>query len=137
MAATGTQELENGAEGESARGYAMLGATGLWPPPREVAYLHSARFTVADRAFQDAISDVVRRLASLQVEVSDPRQAHRFVSRDRHTALVVAALEGALPFEVRRAILSTAAAHPGLTIEETGDISASNARDRQASNDLR
>ena len=39
-AVTGTRTLPNGATGESARGIAVMGQQGLWPP-REYAYLHS------------------------------------------------------------------------------------------------
>lgn len=136
MAATGTQTIENGAVGESARGYDMLDATGLWAPPREVAYLHSATLTVTDPEFRATIADVARRLGTQQVQVTTPLQDRRYISRDRHSALVVASLTGALPREVRNTILAAAPAHPAVMIEETGDITASNARDRQTSDDL-
>ncbi|HLB18298.1 MAG TPA: hypothetical protein VK613_04115, partial [Gaiellaceae bacterium] len=45
MVATGTKTLQNGAVGESARGYDMLDKNNLWPPPREIAFLHSATLT--------------------------------------------------------------------------------------------
>ena len=137
MVATGTESLQNGAVGESARGYRMLEATGIWPPPREVAYLHSDTLTVGDPAFRTAVEDVVKRLRPLQVDVASPLDEKRYVSRDRHSALVVASLTGALPQEVRRAVLAAAPANPAMTIEETGDISAGQARDRQTSNDLK
>jgi uncharacterized membrane protein YdfJ with MMPL/SSD domain len=136
MIATGTQSLQNGAVGESARGYSMLEATGIWPPPREVAYLHSDRLTVEDPPFRAAVEDIVRRLRPLPVEVANPFDQKRYVSRDRHSALVVASLRGALPDEVRRTVLAAVPAHPALTIEETGDITAGQARDRQTNNDL-
>jgi RND superfamily putative drug exporter len=136
MVATGTQTIENGAVGESARGYDMLDATGLWAPPREVAYLHSATLTVTDPEFRATIADVARRLGTQQVQVTTPLQDSRYISRDRHSALVVASLTGALPREVRSTILAAAATHPAVMIEETGDITASNARDRQTSDDL-
>ena len=60
MIATGTKSLENGAIGESARGYTMLDENRLWPPPREVAYLHSDTLRTSDPAFHAAIRDVVR-----------------------------------------------------------------------------
>jgi RND superfamily putative drug exporter len=136
MVATGTQTIENGAVGESARGYDMLDAKGLWAPPREVAYLHSATLTVSDPEFRATIADVARRLGTQQVQVTTPLEDRRYISRDRHSALVVASLTGALPREVRSTILAAAPAHPAVMIEETGDITASNARDRQTSDDL-
>ena len=41
-AVTGTKTLDNGAVGESARGYAIMNEHGLWGPAREVAYVASA-----------------------------------------------------------------------------------------------
>jgi hypothetical protein len=54
MVATGTESLQNGAVGESARGYDMLDANNVWPYPREVAYLHSATLSVTDPSFRAA-----------------------------------------------------------------------------------
>jgi RND superfamily putative drug exporter len=136
MVATGTETLENGAVGESARGYQMLDANNLWPPPREIAYLHSTTLTVEDPAFRAAVTDVVRRLGSQDVQLTTPLQDPRLVSRDRHSALVVASLTGAYADQVRNTILAAAPAHPGLTIEETGDITASDAHDRSINDDL-
>jgi uncharacterized membrane protein YdfJ with MMPL/SSD domain len=136
MVATGTETLQNGAVGESARGYEMLDANNLWPPPREIGYLHSTTLTVDDPAFRAAVSDVVKRLGSQQVQIATPLQDPRLASRDRHSALVVATLTGAYADQVRNAILAAAPAHPDVTIEETGDITASDARDRSINNDL-
>jgi hypothetical protein len=45
---TGTKSLQNGAVGESARGYALMDRGQAWPPTREYAYVHPAdRGTVA------------------------------------------------------------------------------------------
>jgi uncharacterized membrane protein YdfJ with MMPL/SSD domain len=136
MVATGTETLQNGAVGESARGYEMLDANNLWPPPREIAYLHSTTLTVDDPAFRAAVTDVVRRLGSQPVQITTPLQDKQLVSRDRHSALVVASLTGGPAEDVRNAILTAAPKHPGVTIEETGDITASDARDRSINDDL-
>ncbi len=137
MVATGTETLQNGAVGESARGYELLDANNLWPPPREIGYLHSTTLTVDDPAFRAAVSDVVKRLGSQEVQITTPLQDARLVSRDRHSALVVATLTGAYADPVRNTILAAAApAHPDVTIEETGDITASDARDRSINDDL-
>ena len=136
MAATGTETLQNGAVGESARGYEMLDANNLWPPPREIGYLHSTTLTVDDPAFGAAVSDVVKRLGSQDVQITTPLQDPRLVPHDRHSALVVAILTGAYADQVRNTILAAAPAHPDVTIEETGDITASDARDRSINDDL-
>ena len=136
MVATGTETLQNGAVGESARGYELLDANNLWPPPREIGYLHSTTLTVDDPAFRAAVTDVVKRLGSQEVRITTPLQDARLVSHDRHSALVVATLTGAYADPVRNTILAAAPAHPDVTIEETGDITASDARDRSINDDL-
>jgi len=137
MVATGTKTLQNGAVGESARGYELMDANNLWPPPREIAYLHSATLTTADPAFRAAVADVVKRLGTQQVEIATPSQDRQLVSTDAHSALVVASLTGGSADQVRNTILAAAPAHPGVTIEETGDITASDARDRSTNSDLK
>ena len=42
-AISGTKTLDNGAVGESARGYAIMNEHRLWGPPRELAYLRARR----------------------------------------------------------------------------------------------
>ena len=137
MVSTGTKTLQNGAVGESARGYELMDANNLWPPPREIAYLHSATLTTADPAFRAAVADVVKRLGTQQVEIATPSQDRQLVSTDAHSALVVASLTGGSADQVRNTILAAAPAHPGVTIEETGDITASDARDRSTNSDLK
>jgi uncharacterized membrane protein YdfJ with MMPL/SSD domain len=129
--ATGTESLENGAVGESARGYTLLDRYALWPPPREVAFLHSDTLRTTDPRFRAAIRDVVRRIGADGVDVAPARS-----SRDEHSALVVATLHNISAEEVRSRVLSAAPAHPAVTIEETGDITASAASDKSTSSDL-
>ena len=136
MVATGTKTLQNGAVGESARGYDMLDKNNLWPPPREIAFLHSATLTARDPAFRAAINDVAKRLGSQQARITTPQQDRSLVSSDGHSALIVAALTGGSAEQVRNTILAAAPAYPGVTIEETGDITASDARDRSTNHDL-
>ena len=114
-----------------------MDANNLWPPPREIAYLHSATLTTADPAFRAAVADVVKRLGTQQVEIATPSQDRQLVSTDAHSALVVASLTGGSADQVRNTILAAAPAHPGVTIEETGDITASDARDRSTNSDLK
>ena len=136
MIATGTQSLNNGAVGESARGYDMLDHNALWPAPRELAYLHSSKLTATDAPFRAAITDVANRLAKEQVNLTTPLQDKQLVSRKGHSALVVASLVDANPARIRSEILSAAPAHPAVTIEETGDITAGDARDKSINDDL-
>jgi RND superfamily putative drug exporter len=131
LIATGTKSLENGAVGESGRGYAMLDENRLWPPPREVAYLHSDTLRTTHAAFRAAIRDVVRRIPTGGATVAEPRS-----SRDGHSALVVVTLLNISADAIHDVVLSAAPAHPAITIEETGDITASDASDKSKSDDL-
>jgi RND superfamily putative drug exporter len=103
-----------------------------WPPAREYGYLQSDTLPVGSPAFQRAIAAVRARL-----EVVAGNQISVRVSRDRHSALVVGAVSdyGALD-QARQAILDLQPSHPGITIAETGDISASDARDNVVNDDL-
>src|SRR5439155_12230227 len=59
------------------------------------------------------------------------------VSRDRHSALVVGLVQTAVSIDALRAsVLAAGAAHPQVTVGETGDISAHDARDRVVNRDL-
>src|SRR5437016_1270785 len=115
---TGTESLQNGAVGESARGYALMDQHQAWPPTREYGYLHSDRSTVDAQA----VGDVARRMrkglgTKPVVRVSD----------GGHSALVVGKVENRFPESFSASILAARPAHPGITIEETGDITASDA----------
>jgi uncharacterized membrane protein YdfJ with MMPL/SSD domain len=131
LVATGTKKLENGAIGESARGYTLLDRYQLWPPPREVAYLHSDSLRTTDPAFRAAIRDIVQRVDTGGVRIGAPQS-----SRDGHSAIVVATLLNTTAEQVRADVLAAAPAHPAVTIEETGDITASDASDRVVNDDL-
>ena len=60
----------------------------------------------------------------------------RLVSRDGHSALVVVSLGDVRASTVREAILAAQPAHPAITIEETGDITATDAVDHASSDNL-
>ena len=125
--ATGTKTLDNGAVGESARGYAIMNKHGLWGPGRELAYIHARRTPVP----ATAIRDIERRFTALGLK---PDSA---VSADRHSAVVSAELDRSVAIaRIRNAVGAAARAHPALTIEETGDVSADQARDRTVDRDL-
>jgi uncharacterized membrane protein YdfJ with MMPL/SSD domain len=126
-AISGTKTLDNGAVGESARGYAIMNEHRLWGPARELAYLHSSRAPIP----RPAIRDVERRFRALGLapEVK--------VSVDRRSAVVAVELERDVDVEhIRAAVAAAANAHPRLTIEETGDVSADQARNRTVDRDL-
>ena len=61
-AISGTKTLDNGAVGESARGYAIMNKHRLWGPARELAYLHARARACTDAS---AIRDVERRFRAL------------------------------------------------------------------------
>jgi uncharacterized membrane protein YdfJ with MMPL/SSD domain len=132
LAATGTQSLANGSVGESARGYSLMDQHQAWPPAREYGYLHSGTLRVDNGVFRRAISDVRERMG-----IAAAGQTSVRISGDRRSALVVGVISSYVPIDdLRAAILAARAAHPAITIDETGDISAHDARDRVVNNDL-
>jgi uncharacterized membrane protein YdfJ with MMPL/SSD domain len=126
-AISGTKTLDNGAVGESARGYAIMDKHSLWGPGRELAYLHAQRAPVP----RGAIRDVEQRFRALGLTPA------RKLSADGRSAVVSTPLTRDIPVEqIGAAVTAAARAHPHLTIEETGDISADQARNRTVDRDL-
>jgi uncharacterized membrane protein YdfJ with MMPL/SSD domain len=126
-AISGTKTLDNGAVGESAHGYAIMNKNRLWRPARELAYIHAQRAPVPT----SAIRDVERRFGALGLT------PERKLSADGRSAVVLAELTRQVPVErIREAVSGAARAHPRLTIEETGDVSAEQARNRTVDHDL-
>jgi len=126
-AISATKTLDNGAVGESARGYTIMNRHQLWGSPRELAYLHG-RDAPVSRA---AIRDIERRFRALG------RVSETNVSADGRSAVVAAAVTRQADIErIRAAVAAAARAHPELTIEETGEVSADQARDRTVDRDL-
>jgi uncharacterized membrane protein YdfJ with MMPL/SSD domain len=132
LIATGTKSLQNGAVGESARGYALLDEHRAWAPPHEWGYVHSPTLRAGNPAFESAVADVTQRMRNaLESEVVT------HVSADRHSVLVAGTVTRPVSIDALRAtVLDAGAAHPEVSIEETGDISASDARDRVINRDL-
>src|SRR6266508_344797 len=60
--ATGTDSLQNGAVGESARGYALMDEHQAYTPAREYAYVHSDALLADTPPFRAAVADVAARL---------------------------------------------------------------------------
>jgi uncharacterized membrane protein YdfJ with MMPL/SSD domain len=126
-AISGTKTLDNGAVGESARGYAIMNKHGLWGPGRELAYLRARRAPVP----RSAIGDVGKRFRALGL---GPQLK---LSADRRSAVVMVELTRDVDVErIRAAVAAAARAHPELSIEETGDVSADQARNRTVDRDL-
>jgi RND superfamily putative drug exporter len=99
----------------------------LWGPAHELAYLHDSRAPVP----RSAIRDVQRRFHALGLTPELKRSA------DRHAAVVAVEITGDLDVErIRAAVAAAAHAHPQLTIEETGDVSTEQARNRSVDHDL-
>jgi uncharacterized membrane protein YdfJ with MMPL/SSD domain len=85
LSLTGSKPLDNGAVGQSARGYALMDAHRLGLPPEEYVYLHSDSLTAGSPAFRtavDAVDRAMRATIGSGVNVS--------VARDQHSALVSA-----------------------------------------------
>jgi RND superfamily putative drug exporter len=133
VAVTGTKSLWNGSVGESARGYDLMNAHGVWPPSVEYGYLHSATLRVNDRAFRSAVTDVEARM-----QAGFGGEMKLRVSTDRHSAIVVQTPDRVPPSvrSVRASVLEAAQAHPQVTIGEAGAFTVSDARDRAGNRDL-
>ena len=129
---TGTASLANGAVGESARGYALMDEHQAYPPAREYGLVQSSVMRVGDASFRAAVRDVAVRM---RVQLGGSVEIR--TSGDRHSALVVGIVRREVSIEALRAsVLAVGAAHPRVSIGETGDISASEARDRIVHGDL-
>jgi uncharacterized membrane protein YdfJ with MMPL/SSD domain len=130
-AATGTKTLANGAVGESARGYSIIDQQGLQLPTHELAYVHTTTIGAHSPAFAAAISDVERRFNALGLNTTAT------VSSDRRAAVAVTTIDRPIAISrLRSAVAAVQRAHQELTVEETGDISTSQARQRVVDNDL-
>jgi RND superfamily putative drug exporter len=83
LAATGSKQLQNGAVGESARGYTLLDGHPVSLDQHQYVYLHSGAFGVGDPAFRSAVG---RARALLRSAIGGPTTLQ--VSHDGHSALV-------------------------------------------------
>jgi RND superfamily putative drug exporter len=126
------ERTRSGAVGESARGYALIEKHLAGPPGREYGYVHSATLRAEDDEFQGAALEVA---AAMRRELGGEVRFRR--SADHHSVLVVGQVTR--PFSVdalRAAVLAAGRGHPQVTVGETGDESASDARDRVVNRDL-
>jgi len=108
---TGSKPLENGAVGQSARGYSLMDSHRLGLPPDEYVYLHSDSLKTGSPAFRSAIDTVDRAMrGAIGSGVSVG------IARDQHSALVSATVTR--PFDeaaVNAAVASANTAHRGLS----------------------
>ena len=111
LSLTGSKPLENGAVGQSARGYALMDSHRLGLPPHEYVYLHSGSLRDGSPTFQAAIVAVDRAMRdAIGAGVSVA------VSRDQHSALVSATVTR--PFDeaaVNAAVEAVGTAHTGVS----------------------
>jgi hypothetical protein len=139
-AAAGARTLSDGAVGKSAQVNAVMDQEWPWGPPCEHAYVHSNVTVSSDPSFTAAVRDVQRQIIALGLPVSAT------TSSDRHSVLV-SAIPGqprspvggylpAAPARIQAALAATQRAHPGLTICETGGISAIDAQIQIVNGDL-
>ena len=128
----GTKSLPNGAVGESARGYSLLDRHQAWPAEREYGYLHSDTLRATDPAFRSTAADVAARMRRILGGQTTVR-----VSSDRHSVLVTSLVTRQFsPAALRASVVREGAGHPQITAGETGDVSASEARDHAVNGDL-
>ena len=111
LSLTGSKPLENGAVGESARGYALMDSHRLGLPQREYAYLHSSTLTATDPTFRTAIAEASARMGTALGGTS-----HVTVSSDGRAALVtVAPTRQPDTAGLATSVAAIGAGHPGVT----------------------
>jgi RND superfamily putative drug exporter len=129
--------------GEAGRAEVALERSRL-TPNSEVVLVQSKDATVSDPGFEAAVADVTHSLAKVPsaVAVSSPTSGGGQVSADRHSALVEFEIPGdseAAEAKVDASLAAVAAAqrrHPGLRVEQFGDVSANKALEAIFERDL-
>ena len=86
---TGSKQLQNGAVGQSARGYTLMNAHQLAAPPEEYVYLHSNSLDTTSSVFRAAVRTISTELTAA---VGGPTTIA--TSSDHRAALVSAQLTG-------------------------------------------
>ena len=124
LSLTGSKQLQNGAVGQSAHGYALMDSHRLGLNPHQYAYLHSDSLTAGAPSFHAAIDAIATRMrAALHGHVQV------VIARNRHAALVAGEITG--PFSsaaLQRSVDAVRAAHPLIqsVLGTTGGDGASN-----------
>jgi uncharacterized membrane protein YdfJ with MMPL/SSD domain len=126
-AVTGTKELDNGASGESARGYDLGDRYGLWGYPTEAVLVEGSQ---ADRAALQlrAALRKVDGLGPLHGPVRSRDGSARVIYFDVRRFGAMRQLEATVTNAQRGA--------DGASLSLTGDISVNDARDRQSDRDV-
>ncbi len=117
--------------GEAGRAEQTLERAGLRPNTEHV-FIQSNRFTIRDPQFRSAVVQATTRLAHAKhvVNVISPLTGDAAVSADGHSALVDFEITGdSLQGEKRLgpsedAVAAVKAAHPGLQVDQFGDVSS-------------
>ena len=103
LALTGSNQLQNGATGESARAETMLALHHAQPGQSEVAYLHSNTLRVGDPSFSAAIATV-----TLDMKGALGAPVTRSVAAGGHSALVGGPIERSFSTSTLRAAVAAA-----------------------------
>jgi RND superfamily putative drug exporter len=122
LAFTGSKQLQNGAVGQSARGYTLLNGHQIGAPPEEYVYLHSNSLDTTSPVFRAAVRTIS---TDLSAAVGGPVTVA--TSSDHHAALVSAQLTGPLQGGLlQRALARLHANDPQLqAVAGSGSASAS------------
>ena len=119
VSATGTKQLQNGAVGESARGYNAIDSARLGFPPREYVYLRSDSITAETPTFKHAISEIAASMRA--ASASEPGALHPTVTvtiaANRHAALISGTVTGpsSAAHNLQRALSAVDRAEPRLS----------------------
>src|SRR5262249_45796205 len=139
-AAAGTSILSSGSVGQSARGADVMARQGLPGASREYAYVHSGTLVSTDPAFMAAVGEGQRRITALGLRASATTSADRHsVPGSGSSGQPAGPATGSplLAAQTRiQALAAAPGAHPGVTIAETGDNSASNAQNQVVNGSL-
>jgi uncharacterized membrane protein YdfJ with MMPL/SSD domain len=120
LAVTGSRTLQNGAVGESARGYTLLDKNHVRGIPMfDYAYLHSSSLRVDAPAFRSAIADVSTRMHKALATPVSVR-----ISASGHAALLTTRATQEFS-AVHTVLIAAAPAHPQVTIGGNGPGSGS------------
>jgi RND superfamily putative drug exporter len=130
--ATGEQSLENGAAGESKRGYEIANRYDLSGEPHEEVLIHGAGLGPA------ALEAVGRRVARTVAGIATVHDVRAPVlSSDARSAVVVFAVGNDVPLSQLQALVAAAErSRPGSQLGLTGDPSVERARNDASSSDL-
>ena len=111
LSLSGTNQLQNGAVGESARGDALIQSRQLFGPnPLEYAYVHSNSLAVGAPAFREAVREVEARMRSAlggPVTVS--------IAGNTRSALVGVGMNNFPGAGLPVSVAAVGASHPGVT----------------------